>query len=128
VALQHAEIALGAGDDHHVDVFGADEAFGRDEFEVERHYAASAARRWPFRPLPRCRRPCRRRFGKVVVFAVHDRLERADRVLDGDELAGDAGEDFGDVERLRQEALDLAGAADGELILFGQLVHARGWR
>src|SRR5438045_1903252 len=47
-----------------------------------------------------------------------------DRVRDGVELAGDAGEDFGDVERLAQEALDLAGAADGQLIFFGKLVHA----
>ena len=41
-----------------------------------------------------------------------------------DELAGDAGEHFGDVERLGEEALDLAGAADGQLILFRKLVHA----
>ena len=61
------------------------------------------------------------RFGKVVVFAVDDRLERADRVLDLDELAGDASEHFGDVERLRQEALDLPRAADGQLILFAEV-------
>src|SRR3546814_1600080 len=47
-----------------------------------------------------------------------------DRVFQLDELAGDAGEHVGHVEGLRQEALDLAGAADGELVLFGQLVHA----
>jgi hypothetical protein len=29
------------------------------------------------------------------------------------------------VERLRQEALDLAGAGDGELVLFRKLVHAQ---
>src|SRR5438045_7907153 len=63
-------------------------------------------------------------FRKMVKFAIHDRLERADRVLELDELAGDAGKDLGDVERLREEALDLAGAADGQLVLFRQLVHA----
>ena len=30
----------------------------------------------------------------------------------------------GDVEGLRQEALDLAGAGDGELVVLGELVHA----
>src|SRR3546814_13203624 len=39
-------------------------------------------------------------------------------------LARRAGEDFGDVERLRQEALDLARAGDGLLVVFRQLVHA----
>ena len=63
-------------------------------------------------------------FGEVVVLAVDDRLERADRVLDLHELAGDAGEDLGDVEGLRQEALDLARAGDHQLVVFGQLVHA----
>ena len=45
-------------------------------------------------------------------------------LLDGHELAGDAGEDLGDVEGLRQEALDLARARHDQLVLFGQLVHA----
>jgi hypothetical protein len=35
-----------------------------------------------------------------------------------------AGELLGDVERLAKEALDLAGAADDQLVLFAQLVHA----
>src|SRR3546814_18450943 len=48
-------------------------------------------------------------------------LFRADR----HELAGDVGEDFGDVERLRQEALDLAGAGDGQLIFFAEFIHAQ---
>src|SRR3546814_10187968 len=60
----------------------------------------------------------------MVIFAIDHRLEALDRVFQLDELAGDAGEHFGHVEGLRQEALDLAGAADGELVLFGQLVHA----
>ncbi len=36
---------------------------------------------------------------------------------------GRPGEDFRHVEGLRQEALDLAGAGHGELVLFRQLVH-----
>src|SRR3954467_11268325 len=64
------------------------------------------------------------RLGEMVVLAVDHRLERADGVLDLDELARDAGEHLGDVEGLGEEALDLAGAADGQLILFRKLVHA----
>jgi hypothetical protein len=36
--FEHAEIALGAGDDDHVHVLGADELFGRDEFEVQHFF------------------------------------------------------------------------------------------
>jgi hypothetical protein len=42
----------------------------------------------------------------------------------GDSCAGRAGELLGDVERLRQEALDLAGARDGKFLIFAQFVHA----
>src|SRR5690606_23493978 len=63
-------------------------------------------------------------FRKVVVLAVHQALEALDGVLQVDQLARRTGEDFSDEERLRQEALDLAGAGNGELVLFGQLVHA----
>src|SRR5580692_4722967 len=48
--------------------------------------------------------------GNVVVLAFDDLLEASDRVRDLDVGAGDAGEDLGYVEGLRQEALDLAGA------------------
>src|SRR3990170_5254228 len=63
-------------------------------------------------------------FRQMVVLTLDHRLERAHRVFDLDELARDAGEHFGDVERLAEEALDLAGAADHQLILFAELVHA----
>src|SRR6202041_3538554 len=58
--------------------------------------------------------------GQMVVLAGDDALERADRVLELDELAGDIGEDFRDMERLAHEALNLAGASDGQLVLFRQ--------
>ena len=61
---------------------------------------------------------------QMVIFPVHDRLERADGVFDLDELARDSSEDFGDVERLAKKALDLAGAGDDQLIFFRQLIHA----
>src|SRR3546814_1294987 len=48
----------------------------------------------------------------------------SDLVFDRHELAGDVGEDFGDVERLAEEALDLARACDDQLIFFRKLVHA----
>src|SRR5580693_7037623 len=55
--------------------------------------------------------------GQVIVFALDQALEAADGVGQIDEHAGRAGEHFGDMERLRQEALDLAGASDSELVL-----------
>jgi hypothetical protein len=50
-------------------------------------------------------------FGQVVVLAGGEALEALDGVGELDELARRAGEDLGHEERLRQEALDLAGAA-----------------
>src|SRR4029450_12926597 len=64
------------------------------------------------------------RFRQVVVVAFAQALEALDRVGQLDEHAGPAGEHFGDMEGLRQEALDLAGAGDGDLGLFGKSVHA----
>src|SRR6218665_299342 len=60
----------------------------------------------------------------VVVLAVDDLLERADRLLDRHVLAGGAGEGLRDVERLRQEALDLTRALDYDLVLVRELVDA----
>src|SRR5580698_6065486 len=44
--------------------------------------------------------------GHVVELAVEDHLEAADGFLDGHVFARRAGEDLGDGERLREEALD----------------------
>ena len=62
--------------------------------------------------------------GQLVVLAVEDLGEAADRVLELHELARRAGELRGREERLRQEALDLACALDDELVLVGELVDA----
>src|SRR5665647_608977 len=61
-------------------------------------------------------------FGQVVALAVDEVLEAAHGVGQRDVLAGDAGELFGDVERLREEALDLARALHDHLVLVGELV------
>src|SRR5579871_1660848 len=89
-------------------------------------------RRFPARQIRNAARPCwSSRFGgellalldrlldgadhvegglrQVIVFALDQALEALDGILQVDELAGRAGEHFGDMERLRQEALDLAG-------------------
>src|SRR5579863_121757 len=66
-----------------------------------------------------------RGFRQMIVFAFDQALESLDGVLQVDKLAGRAGEDFGNVERLRKKALDLARARDGQLVLFRQLVHAQ---
>jgi len=60
----------------------------------------------------------------MIVFAFAQPAETLDGVGELDELAGRAGEDFGNEERLRQEALDLAGARHRDLVFFTQLVHA----
>src|ERR1700722_16909399 len=54
--------------------------------------------------------------GQMVVLAFAEVAKTLDGVGKVDELAGRAGEDFGDEERLRQEALDLAGAGDRGLV------------
>src|SRR5438045_1536767 len=61
---------------------------------------------------------------QVVVLAVEDLREAADRVLELHELARRAGELRSGEERLREEALDLAGALHDDLVLVGQLVDA----
>ena len=43
-------------------------------------------------------------------------------------LAGDAGEQFRHEERLGEEALDLAGTRDHQLVIFAQVRQYRGWR
>src|SRR5437867_2987240 len=48
-------------------------------------------------------------FRQMIVLAFADGAETLDGVGKVDEFSGRAGEDFSDVERLRQEALDLAG-------------------
>ena len=63
-----------------------------------------------------------RALGHLVVLALEDLLEAADRLGDRHVHARGAGELLGDVERLRQEALDLARAVDRHLVLVGELV------
>src|SRR3954468_23142880 len=65
-----------------------------------------------------------RRLRQVVVLAVEDLLERADRLADRHVRAGRAGELLGHVERLAQEALDLTGALHGHLVVVAELVDA----
>src|SRR5947209_8170740 len=60
----------------------------------------------------------------VVVLPFDDLAEAADGLGDLDVLPRDAGELLGDVERLREEALHLAGAVDDDAVFFRQLVDA----
>ena len=59
-----------------------------------------------------------------VVLAIDDFLEAADGIGDLDVLAGEASELLGNVEGLRQEALNLTGARHCELLLFRKFVNA----
>ena len=60
----------------------------------------------------------------MVPLALEDLLEAADGVLYRDVAAFAACEDLGDEHRLCEEALDAAGAADGLLVLFRELLGA----
>ena len=64
------------------------------------------------------------RLGQLVVLAVEDLAERAHGLVDRHVDARRAGELLGHVEGLAEEALDLARALDGDLVLVGELVDA----
>ena len=61
----------------------------------------------------------------MIVLAFAKAAETLDGVGEVDELARRSREDFGDEERLRQEALDLAGTRHRQLVFFGQFIHAK---
>src|SRR5713101_626636 len=63
-------------------------------------------------------------FRQVVVLPLEDLAEATDRLFQRHVLARPVGEDLGDEERLRQEALDLAGPRDQHLVVLGQLIWA----
>src|SRR5450755_3916550 len=63
-------------------------------------------------------------FRQMIVLAFADGAEALDGVGEVDELARRSRENLGNEKRLRQEALDLAGAGDGDLVVFRQFVHA----
>src|SRR5205085_4332753 len=62
--------------------------------------------------------------GHVVKLTVQYAAEALHRLRDRDVDPGEAGKDLGHDYRLRQEALDLARARHGELILIAELVDA----
>jgi hypothetical protein len=64
-------------------------------------------------------------FGNGVVLAVNDFLKAADGVRDLYVLARESGELLGNVERLREEALNLAGTRDRELLVLRKFVNAK---
>src|SRR2546428_1067684 len=66
-----------------------------------------------------------RLLGKVVVLAIEDLAEAADRLLQGHIFPWSVGEHFGHEERLRQKALDLAGTGHQQLVILRQFVHAK---
>src|SRR5689334_8181015 len=63
-------------------------------------------------------------FGDLVVLAVEDFPESANRVGDGNLFTLAAREHLGDAERLAEKALNLACAKHGELVVRRELVHA----
>ena len=61
----------------------------------------------------------------MIVFASKDILEPADGLSNGDKLARVISEDLGNLERLREESLDLSRSSNLKLVLLRQLVHAQ---
>jgi len=59
------------------------------------------------------------------MLAFQDFLESTDRLSRANILTLRAGEDFGNVEGLREEALDFTGTVNEELIVRRKLVHAK---
>ena len=68
-----------------------------------------------------------RAFGEAVAFAVTDAFEAVDRRIQRRVDALEAGELFGNVEGLREEALELAGAGDGEFVIFRKFIGKNNW-
>src|SRR5882757_387727 len=63
--------------------------------------------------------------GNVVVFAFHNFPESFHGVGNLDVTSRTASELFGNMERLRQESLDLAGARHAYLLIFAQFVDTQ---
>src|SRR5271157_648161 len=63
-----------------------------------------------------------RLFWNIVALAIHDLLEAAHRVLDLHVASLNASKLLSNVEGLRQELLDLAGARHRELLVFAEFV------
>src|SRR5574343_371008 len=66
-----------------------------------------------------------RLFRQVIVFASTNALEALDRFLERNELARRTGKDFSNVERLRQETLNLTRTGNGQLVFRRQFVHTQ---
>ena len=62
-------------------------------------------------------------FGVFVTSTGKKAAETINGWLEFDENTWVASEDLGHVEWLRKETFDLAGTGDGQLVLFGEIVH-----
>ena len=125
-------ISPAARDDHHLSLAIEHRAVRGDERDVElRVRLGHGSLRGDGLGLPRLLHSVldrsdhvERRLRKLVVLAVDDLAEAADRVLELHVLARRAGELLGHEVRLREEALDTACAGDDDLVLVRELVHA----
>jgi hypothetical protein len=64
-------------------------------------------------------------FGVIITSSLEECGEAVDGFGKLDELAWLSGEDLTHEEWLRQESLNLSGSGDGQLVLFGELVHTQ---
>src|SRR5581483_162408 len=133
VPRQHADLAVGCRK-HYFVCFGVDDlSLARDHREVDLGREIGhglSLRRFRFHALSALENHFDRSLQQegllrnFVMLAFDDLAEAANRVGDLDVLAFDAGELLGHMERLREKALNLARAADDDLVFFRQLVDA----
>src|SRR2546425_1991261 len=126
VTTQNTEVTLAPGCNDLVDHVRHDEAHWCGDLEGQRvgHSALAAELLGLVHRLADVADHVERLLGQVVVFAVHDFPEALDRVGDLHVAPRQARELLGHEHRLRQETLDLAGAADDLLVLVRELFHA----
>ena len=131
MACSNAHLALFARDHGHFNGTGYQLLLRRDEIEVYRllkRFQLSGLRHHFFAffdgLLDRAYH-VERGFWQIIILAFDNAFEALDRIFDGDEHARRAGENFGDVEWLREETLNLTRAGNGEFVVFRELVHAQ---
>ena len=138
MAGEHADLTVARGQHDFIDFDVDDLPFARDDGEVDLGRKCvghpSSLRRFFLHLLGALehlldralsRKACS---GMSSCFPSTISLEASDRVGDLDVLPLDAGELLGDVERLREEALNLAGAVDDDACPLPTARRCREWR
>src|SRR5271157_5882795 len=127
VTWQNAEFAVLARNLYHLDALTNQQLIGGYDFEFQRvsHRGLRLCRFHLlgfFQHFVDGALHVERLFWNIVALAIHDLLEAAHRVLDLHVASLNASKLLSNVEGLRQELLDLAGARHRELLVFAEFV------